>query len=1184
MNIPSTGRHRAGNANRGRPGFALVVTISLLVLLTTLALGLLSLSAIAVRQSRADSAQIEARANARLALLQALDALQKYAGDDRRITADAAFVDGAPNPHAVGVWESWSPNYTTNPTQRPPDYDGEKKQRFRRWLVSSTDPTEAESLDWIKQAGSADMKVLFNEDSDGFALGGQLLKINTGQGLPGEYAWAVSQEATKAKLSVAGDTGNAPDRNDQLHAQPRPTLALSEHFGTPTDDEWNRRALVLLDRKQVELDEDLWLGEQSRQGHAHFTTRSLGLLTNVIDGGLKTDLSLGFEMAEDDFRSAQWRSGDLTVRNPFHADTEEQFRIPAIYRSQRPLYAHLGPSNSGNFTETRLLGNFDTAKVQFEYPIYCAPTFDTLRSHYRTHHHVFETADGPAIFERPMDHVAGRPARRMTSGYFPTPSLAMKAQATQTSFKPVMDRTLFIVSASINGGQISYMYTPVVTMWNPFNVALEIEGAVSYLWLDLPFLVKWNFWDGDRRVGGGQIHTSHIGWQFDRNNPNTEGRNHGRSVDPYFYGAITATGAPLRKGAPNPTIRFEPGEVRLFIPSSPRRVEFIESAPIRNRTLFMKPFESPSDLNNLDGGLYITRGQVNARYSVSMEFWSNRGSNYPFFVSLEDATRAKGSRPDHDADRGNPIADVISRYFAQSGEGTTDRFTTPRLPYRSLSREPYHFAVLESYHRVAANAGSTGSQTSDLVYTSNPRQPWMTDTISNRRPQFESQKGSTGPQYQTRIKGLSGLFSNFLGGIDGRNTFYGPTNDASRGRTHLSFFEVPTTPMLSLAGFQHCDLSATTFSPANQFANSWAAAYVPAGEVATRGTASLPVMIDHCYLANEALWDRYYFSGAAPTVQPGSAPANKDETFWDQPVGREVRSLREVVESWVNDPVENPLRNSRLRLHLGNKDREELIEELLDPQGCALIAAHLLLDGSFNVNSTSVEAWKAVLASLRGADFELADGRPGGAGDETPQSRFQHPVGSPNDNWLGFRSLTDGEISLLAERLVEEVKGRGPFLSLAEFVNRRVGTDAYGKKGAIQAAIDGTTFNRNARQARLDTSLYDSRSRRNIDPADTGVGIPGFLTQADVLQSMAPVLTVRSDTFTIRTYGAARDRNGRLLAEAWVEAVVQRVPEFVDPADEAHTPLADLKPVNQVFGRRFRISSFRYLSPAEINS
>jgi hypothetical protein len=484
------------------------------------------------------------------------------------------------------------------------------------------------------------MTVLFNEDNDGFTLGGQLLELDTGHGFLGEYAWAASQEATKAKLSVAGNPEDAPDRNDQLHAQPRPTLALSEHFGTPTDDDWNRRAMVLLDRKQVELDEDLWLGVKSRQGHAHFTTRSLGLLTDVVEGGLKTDLSLGFEMEENDFRSPQWGSGELTVRNPFHAGTEERFRIPGIYRNQRPLYAHLGPPSSGNFIETRLLSNFDTAKVQFEYPIYCAPTFDTLRSHYRTYHHVFETADGPTIFERPMDHVAGRPARRVVGGYFPTPSLPLKAQATQTSFKPVMDRTLFIVSASINRDQVCYMYTPVVTMWNPYNMALEIEGAVSYLWLDIPFLVRWDFWDGDRRVGGGQIHTSHIGWQFDPRNPDSEGRPHGRSVDPYFYGAITATGAALRKDAPNPTIRFEPGEVRLFVP---------------------KPFESPSDLKNLDGGLYITRGTVNPRHSVSMEFWSNRGDNYPFFVSLEDATRAKGSRPDHDADRGHPIADVISR-------------------------------------------------------------------------------------------------------------------------------------------------------------------------------------------------------------------------------------------------------------------------------------------------------------------------------------------------------------------------------------------------------------------------------------------------------------------------------------------------------------------------------------------
>jgi hypothetical protein len=45
--------------------------------------------------------------------------------------------------------------------------------------------------------------------------------------------------------------------------------------------------------------------------------------------------------------------------------------------------------------------------------------------------------------------------------------------------------------------------------------------------------------------------------------------------------------------------------------------------------------------------------------------------------------------------------------------------------------------------------------------------------------------------------------------------------------------------------------------------------------------------------------------------------------------------------------------------------------------------------------------------------------------------------------------------------------------------------------------------------------------------------------------------------------------------------VVQRVPDFVDPSDEAHKPVPKSK-INLTFGRRFNIVSFRYLDPREV--
>ena len=98
----------------------------------------------------------------------------------------------------------------------------------------------------------------------------------------------------------------------------------------------------------------------------------------------------------------------------------------------------------------------------------------------------------------------------------------------------------------------------------------------------------------------------------------------------------------------------------------------------------------------------------------------------------------------------------------------------------------------------------------------------------------------------------------------------------------------------------------------------------------------------------------------------------------------------------------------------------------------------------------------------------------------------------------------------------------------------------------------------------------------------TGEGAPPMLTQGDLLAGLAPIATVRGDTFKIRAYGTATTSDGVIQARAWCEALVQRLPEFVDPADVPETATASLaRPMNQTFGRRFHIVAFRWLNPKE---
>ena len=89
-------------------------------------------------------------------------------------------------------------------------------------------------------------------------------------------------------------------------------------------------------------------------------------------------------------------------------------------------------------------------------------------------------------------------------------------------------------------------------------------------------------------------------------------------------------------------------------------------------------------------------------------------------------------------------------------------------------------------------------------------------------------------------------------------------------------------------------------------------------------------------------------------------------------------------------------------------------------------------------------------------------------------------------------------------------------------------------------------------------------------------GGSGHLTQADLLNVLGNAATARSDTFSIRSYGEARDATGQVTASAICEAVVQRLPDWFDPADPAETAPASLtSESNKTLGRRFRLVAFR---------
>ena len=106
---------RINNVQSKVKGFALIAAISVLLLLTLVAVAFLSLSAVTLKTSRFEWAQEEARANARLGLMIAIGELQRDLGPDQRIAVsasilddnpDTADIDGVENRHWTGVMSS----------------------------------------------------------------------------------------------------------------------------------------------------------------------------------------------------------------------------------------------------------------------------------------------------------------------------------------------------------------------------------------------------------------------------------------------------------------------------------------------------------------------------------------------------------------------------------------------------------------------------------------------------------------------------------------------------------------------------------------------------------------------------------------------------------------------------------------------------------------------------------------------------------------------------------------------------------------------------------------------------------------------------------------------------------------------------------------------------------------------
>lgn len=385
---------------------------------------------------------------------------------------------------------------------------------------------------------------------------------------------------------------------------------------------------------------------------------------------------------------------------------------------------------------------------------------------------------------------------------------------------------------------------------------------------------------------------------------------------------------------------------------------------------------------------------------------------------------------------------------------------------------------------------------------------------------------------------------------------------------------------------------------------------VKAPDPITNQTPTARNYYDICYLLNASLWDRFYLSAL-----PQSGSSNNYNSISDNPAF--IAYKPETTASALNDPVTSA---SQL-----------LIDGAFNVNSTDKNAWKAFLGSSkhFRLQADTV--------ANPGAAFPRSL--------EQITTSANPPTGSDADSFSGYRRLTDAELELLATEMVRQVRLRGPFLSHSHFINRFIGDinrqPALTRSGALQQAIDESGININIAGNRKSFRNIDANFDRvrlvekggapradldgndlslpfpNDDPSapdwatsstDNNYGavasiiadremlsstmrneqgfrstaIPGWLTQADVLQVIGSSIAPRSDTFRIRAYGEALDTAGNSIAKAYCEAVVQRTPEYVDPTNNPTVSGTALTPLNRLYGRQYKIVSFRWLTAQEI--
>jgi len=1168
------------------PGFTLVIVISLLVLLSLLAVGMLSLSTVELRKSQQSHHRQQAQAHARLAMMLAIGSLQKNLGPDQRISAPARMAAGAAANGKPSQWVgAWSAVDAQGRSWIQREEDGKglvdrrdasfSQSNLRSILVSGNevenkyneDTTLSEEQSILLVGGNS----LGTNGSSAAEVRAPRVMIQDGnQRAMGAYAWWVDDLASHANIAT-------PDASKNQAAGAYDALLLAQDVSVRAaghDETSNAVRKKLISDESPEL-----LSDKNHAATFHdFTTSSRGLLTDVTNGGWKRDLS-AFIASNGEVRPYQ--NG-----NVFLPGLKDGDNIIGLYGDPVKRIDTVSPNvgmlrHWADRSRTSGLRNFSGKS---EDPIVSQITAGSRNSRPIEFRNRSQTQLLPTLVEGALYY--------NLSYYEPT--------------NPV----------KTNPFALRLHLYPRVALWNPYNFPLVVPASAIYLHINGNKVIEATLQNGQRQnyrmywglTGGSQRGSlffrmegitipagETIVWSPAANRVYDE-TNFGQNLLSPRVAPSTARAFYMDRRADN-TPLFQvmqsfppkPGLINNLLPDVP--VEWREVVPPRpagniqtggytqsdDYVMIWKP-NAPASMNLTSfnslpmGRLVSCAYQYGDEDELPVEWSSRNPVPFPKSTLAQPIVNVPPDRRTRDGFRMRWQIETQSNII-----GGGNLAGTPHLQCAPIAT--WNMRGAYSYRTCKENVTDVAPHFFG-IYT---------------RDLFDADVDWISMQPRSR----SGLHTS------------DPFDQALRAPAARILFDVPRSgaEIASLAAFQHVPFSEFIWHPTYALGNSLADPRCPL--TGTQPDRSETINRD------KGGWNRDSIGWSTDGRSNNDNGQTSDEDNW----AWHARSFlnHEALDQTVIYDLSYELNHAlwdAFFLSSGNPERKAALLENADaalPNGRLRInpdaitptfadltdfhraASVFAVEGSFNVNSLSVPAWEALLLSTMGEQF---------GADLTTFPRMLQLPGDSWDGadalagsvWNGTRSLNRDEVHQLAVEITREVAQRGPFVSLADFVNRRLTDGETGKKGTLQAAIDRAGINQSlSAEFPLDNAsalpnyrhmdnIKDATSlEQTLKPNSVAWGASAFLTQADVLQMIGPALCVRADTFRLRACGESIDQGtGRVQHRAWCEAIVQRRPQFIDPSDDTMQSVPQLNPLNKAFGRSFAIVRFRWLTKEEI--